>query len=452
MAENGNRRPWHVAADGLCVRCGACFKMCPLDLIHTDADLFPRITEADLKRCKDCDLCMRPCPADVDYPALSKRIFGRATEPQDAVGVLREVYVGHSLNSRTRAAGSSGGAGTELLAHLLRTGAAEQVLVCGMEPEHPWLPRPFLATTEDEVISAAQSKYTIVPQMQDLGPITKWKKRTAVIGLPCHLHALRKLEAWRPALTENIVMMIGLACHSTLERDATLKLLEVHGIRPEDVARLEYRGGEHWPRGVQVTLKNGEVHRVRALDIKAAFNYLKCFYSPDRCLLCTDYSAELSDVTVMDPWIRDASGNHPYQEGWSLLLSRTQRGQALIDRAAADHSLHVEKIDRTLLASQFDPVVKSKKKGAFIRIGERRGRGLPVPDYGFPIPAPTAGERRAEFVASLLRLPGRHAWSRDLGMRLAFSRLGDWLMRMRTAQKIRNAAARARRAAAQPTL
>ena len=450
MPEKAKRRPWHVAADGLCVRCGACFNMCPLDLIHPDADLFPRITAADLERCTDCDLCMRPCPADVDYPALSTALFGRAIDPQDAVGVLREVYVGHSLTPRIRAAGSSGGTGTELLAHLLRTGVAEQVLVCGMDPERPWLPRPFLATTEDEVIAAAQSKYTIVPQMQDLGPITRSKKKTAVIGLPCHLHALRKLEAWRPALTENIVMTIGLACHSTLERDATIKLLEVHGIRPEDVAKLEYRGGEHWPRGVLVTLKNGTVHRVRALDIKATFNYLKCFYSPGRCLLCTDYSAELSDITVMDPWIRDASGNHPYQEGWSLLLSRTERGQALIDRAVTDHSLHVEKIDRALLASQFDPAVKTKKKGAFIRIKQRLADGLPVPDYGFPLPAATPADRYSERVASLLRLPARWAWSRDLGMRLAFSRLGDWLMRKRTAQKIRKAAARARRAAAQP--
>ena len=116
----------------------------------------------------------------------------------------------------------------------------------------------------------------------------------------------------------------------------------------------------------------------------------------------------------------------------------------------ADHSLHVEKIDRALLASQFDPAVKTKKKGAFIRIGERLRRGLPVPDYGFPTPPATPADRRSERIASLLRLPGRRAWSRDLGMRVAFSRLGDWLMRKRTAQKIRRAAARAQRGAAQP--
>ena len=447
MTEKNQRRPWHIAADGLCVRCGACFNMCPLDLIEPDGDLFPRISGANLERCTDCGLCMRPCPADVDYPALSTALFGRATDPRDAVGVLREVYVGHATDPRIRAAGASGGVGTALLAHLLRTGAAEQVLVCGMDAERPWLPRPFLAATENEIIAGAQSKYTMVPQMQDLGPITKWKKKTALVGLPCHLHALRKLEAWRPALTEHIVMAVGLACHSTLERDATLKLLEVHGIRPEDVARLEYRGGERWPRGVQVTLKNGEVHRVRALDIKASFNYLKCFYSPARCLLCTDYSAELSDLTIADPWIRDASGNHPYQEGWSLILTRTARGQALIEKAGADGALHVEKIDRALLASQFDPVVRTKKKGAFIRIARRRARGQPVPDYGYELPASTARERRSEFLASLLRLPGRWAWSRNLGMRIAFSRFGDWLMRKRTEQKIRRAAARTRQPA-----
>jgi coenzyme F420 hydrogenase subunit beta len=440
MPEKEQRRPWHIAADGLCVRCGACLKMCPLDLIKSDDHLFPHIPSANLDHCTDCGLCMRPCPADVDFPALSTSLFGRATDPHDAVGVLREVYVGHATDPQFRAAGASGGVGTGLLAHLLCTGAAEQVLVCGMDRQRPWLPRPFLAVTLDEIMAAAQSKYTIVPQMQDLGPITKCKKKTALVGLPCHLHALRKLEAWRPALTENIVMAIGLACHSTLERDATLKLLQVHGIRPENVARLEYRGGERWPRGVRITLTNGEVHRVRALDIKATFNYLKCFYSPARCLLCTDYSAELSDLTLADPWIRDASGNHPYKEGWSLILTRTARGQALIDKAREDGALHVETIDRALLASQFDPVVRTKKKGAFIRIARRRARGRPVPDYGFNLPTPNAHERRSEFLASLLRLPGRWAWSRDLGMRIAFSRTGDWLMRKRTEQKIRRAA------------
>lgn len=433
-------KPWDIAADGLCVRCGACFNVCPLKLIEPDSSRFPR-RGPDSEKCTDCGLCMIPCPAHVDFPAAYKALFDSVPTPLDAVGHVLDTCVGHAVDPAVRAAGSSGGVVSCLLRHMLKSGAVEQVLVCGMDPLHPCVAAPQLTSDTNAVLAASQSKYTIVTQMEKLGEIMRSKKKTAVVGLPCHIHALRKLQLSGRSKADNVVLAIGLACNSTFEMEASAQLLKVCGAKPDDVAKLEYRGGT-WPGGVTITLKSGEVRRPRTADIKATFNYLKTFFRPTRCLTCIDFSAELSDLSVMDPWIRDETGKHPYEGGWSLILTRTTAGQSAVDSAVKSGDLHREQISRAMLPSQFDPIVRYKKVGASIRIGLLKAAGKPFPEYKIEFPQPAQAEVSAEKTAGIFRRLGNSALVRSLFVRLAFSRLGDAAMRYRDRQKRNRAAAR----------
>ncbi|MEI6970127.1 MAG: Coenzyme F420 hydrogenase/dehydrogenase, beta subunit C-terminal domain [bacterium] len=435
-------KPWDIAADGLCVRCGACFNVCPMNLITKDAHLFP-VRGPDAGKCTDCGLCMIPCPAHFDFQAAYKKLFNTAPEPLDAVGHVLDSFVGHAMEPAVRSAGSSGGVVSCLLRHMLKTGAVEQVLVCGMDPRQPCRATPLLTGNIDDVLAASQSKYTIVTQMEKLSEIARSGLKTAVVGLPCHIHALRKLQNARRPKADNIVLAIGLACNSTFEMEASEQLLKVCGVKPDDVARLEYRGGQ-WPGGVTITLRNGEVRRPRSADIKATFNYLKTFFRPSRCLTCIDFSAELADVSVMDPWIRDATGRHPYEGGWSLLLTRTDAGRCTVDSAVKSGDLHIEPIQRSMLPSQFDSIVRYKKVGASIRLGLLRAAGRPYPEYNIVFPQPSRADVSAEKTAALARGPGKWAIVRGLFVRLAFSRLGDAIMRRRDTQKRARSAAQSR--------
>jgi len=378
---------------------------------------------------------MRGCSADVDFPKLSSELFGLIPGPRDAEGVIRNVFVGYSLDSDIRSLGSSGGVVTELLLYLLRRGVIDQALVCGMNMHRPLEPNPILAQTEQEIIESAQSKYTIVPQMRLISRIIKSRKRTAIVGVPCQIHAYRKFESWYERISGKVPLVIGLACHSTLEIQASEKLLGINKIKPREVTKLEYRGGDSWPGGIQVTLASGNVRRLHGLDIKSAFNRLNPVYTPDRCLTCIDHTNELSDLSVMDPWIRGRKGQHPYRKGHTLILARNDKAHNILGQAVSDGSLFLEEIPKSTLPTQFAPMVKKKKIGAAIRIERLRKGGKPYPKYNIHFPEASFRDRVNQELDSMKRVFSRWEWSRNLFTRLAFSRFGDFLILVKSFHK-----------------
>lgn len=46
----------------LCVACGCCEKVCPLNAIHIYTGLFAQV---DLPRCVGCGKCAKECPASI---------------------------------------------------------------------------------------------------------------------------------------------------------------------------------------------------------------------------------------------------------------------------------------------------------------------------------------------------------------------------------------------------
>jgi len=427
----GMRFPWDVAKEDLCVRCGFCFDICPSNLIVSSEKSFPTITDQMLELCTDCGICMKGCPADVDYPGLSQSLFGKVCKPLDAVGVAKKVCVGYALDPEIRSKGSSGGVVTQLLVYMLEKGIIDQALVCGMHEDRPWEPNPILAWTEKEIVDSAQSKYTIVPQMRKIKQIMNSGKRTAIVGVPCQINAYRKFTSWHDNISQSVPIVISLACNSTLEIEASLKLLEIARIRFGEIRKLEYRYGKSWPGGIHVTLRNGKIKSLHGMDIKAAFNRLTLFYTPSRCLTCIDFAGELSDLSVMDPWIKDVKGHYLYPEGYSLIIVRNHDTQKILDRAVSDGYFFLEEISKSMLKSMFRQMVKKKKIGASIRIEKLKRKGKAYPHYNIEFPRPSLGDRVNEKLDSLKRLPGKWTWAREIGMRVAFSRFGDLIMKVK---------------------
>lgn len=368
--------------------------------------------------------------------------FGRIPHPHDVTGVVEDVYVGYSTNPHIRQLGSSGGLVTELLLFMLRNGLIDQALVCGMDEKKPLVPRPYLARTEAEIIASAQSKYVITPQMRMLGEIIRSEANTAIVGLPCHIHAFRKMASWRERWIDNVKLVIGLVCHRTLEINVIPDLLDLNGIKHEEVRKFSFRMGNTWPGGVGVILKNG-IKKILAHDIKSAFNYMRYFYSPARCLTCIDFSAELSDISVMDPWIRDKDGNYPYPRNYSMVFTRNEKGKSILQQAKAAGSLYFDDIEQKMQISRTEMIDLSqlkyfrnlKKRIVPARIKRYRRMGRPYPEYHVHFPSPSFKDRWSERFDTLTRIPGKWEWSRHLGMRVSLSDFGAGVMTLRNCYK-----------------
>ncbi|MGE5533871.1 MAG: Coenzyme F420 hydrogenase/dehydrogenase, beta subunit C-terminal domain, partial [Bacillota bacterium] len=317
-----------IVKANLCTACGTCAGICPQSAIDLVVDnkrgiYVPKIYP---NKCSLCGTCIACCPGgslNVDH--LNLEIFG--VQPDNVlVGNHANCYTGHSTSHEIRYSSSSGGLITELLIFALKNKLIDGVIVTKMNASDPLRPEPFLAKTKEEIVSASKSKYCPIPVNTMLKEILKTEGRFAVVGLPCHIHGIRKAMKVNKKLSERIVLIFGLMCSFNRNFLATEFILQRLSIKKEEIIQLDYRG-KGYMGNLSVSLRNGQVFSVPYLEYN---QWLRSFFSITRCFLCIDHTCEFADISFGDnclPQFRKES------IGSSILISRTQRGEQLLASA-----------------------------------------------------------------------------------------------------------------------
>lgn len=265
---------------------------------------------------------------------------------------------------------------TALLTHLLEEGQIRGALAVKMSEEKPWQCQASLLTTPQEVKEAAQSKYSLVSLDVLLRKARKEEGPFAVVGLPCHVHGLRRLQRLG-SFREKFPLVIGLFCGFNLRPAATEYLIHKLGFEQEEVAHLEYRGGE-WPGGFLVEGRDGR----QAFMPKDWYNYVNLMYVPRRCLTCPDLTNELADISVGDMWLEEYAG------GWSTVIGRSPRGEDILKEAALKGVITIDEISRDDILRSHAHLFAYKKEGYFVR-----QRWLRVP-LNYSLQRPSIGKMR----------------------------------------------------------
>ncbi len=365
-----------VVKDGLCTGCGTCVGTCPVDAIemvieHKRGIYIPQLDE---EKCNQCGLCFEVCPGHaVDFKQLNLEIFGK--EPEDVLlGNYINCHAGHATDYDIRYNSSSGGLVTALLIYALEQGLINGALVTKMREDTPLEPQPFIARTKREIISASKSKYCPVPANIALKEILQSDGKFAVVGLPCHLHGIRKAEIVNPKLRERIVLHIGIFCGTSKSFLGTEFQLRRMGIKGEEVAKLDYRG-EGWPGSMTVVLKSGQ----RKLSKLYYYYYDSkfCSFTPWRCSVCTDQASELADVSLGDAWLPEVKETD--KVGTSIIVSRNKTGDDILQQAAdkAEIELSLVRAEK-VIESQRGFLGKKKDSKARLNTSRRLGKKVPV--------------------------------------------------------------------------
>jgi coenzyme F420 hydrogenase subunit beta len=419
-----------VISCGLCARCGLCAGVCPLRVIGFDGNGFPKLKG----NCKPCGICSACCPGgEVDFPGLSWRIFGEEYDPDNLNGHVEKMYVAHSNQNEVRKSGASGGVVTALLLHLLEKKKIDGAVVVGMNKIHPYKSLGLLATTREEILSAAKSKYCITPSMEVLRFLRKSSGHYVVVGLPCQIHGLRKLEEVDPVLSGKIICYLGLMCHYSLEPEATTDVISVRNIHESDIQHFAYRGG-NWPGGFQVTKKSGNVIPLFIGGLRFNMNVLFRLYAPKRCYLCMDALAEYADLSFGDFWANDYSGPFHELKKSTLVLQRTGRGAAILSEAVLDGALTIKELPPERMSKRILNMAQEKKQIARKLIHKNMRKGKAVPDYCFEMEAPTISDKIYTLKDHFNYLL-RQKYIRRLILRLFLSKAGDVINQMNTARK-----------------
>ncbi len=365
----------NIVEDGLCTGCGTCSGMCPQTAIEMLIDdekgtYFPNINH---NKCTECGICVRVCPGtSVDFRHFNTQIFGK--EPEDIlIGNYLNFYIGHSTDDEIRYNSTSGGLITQLLIHALENGIIDGALVTKMNNNDPLRPEPFIAKTKEEIINASKSKYCPVPANMILKEILKTDGKFAIVGLPCHIHGVQKAMSINKKLREKIHLTFGIMCSLTRNFFATEYILKKLNINKEDVTKLDYRGKGYFGR-FQITLKDGTKTSKPFHEIN---QWLRTFFTPPRCTLCSDHAAELCDISFGDNWMPEFQNE---KVGTSVVILRTKRAETLLNSALESKVIELTSVDRTrLVQSKMDTFLRKKRYiTARIAIFNFLGKKTPV--------------------------------------------------------------------------
>jgi len=429
-----------VVREGLCHRCGACVGFCPVGTYATKAGYPDPVND-----CIHCNICVGVCSGlAVDYPAIGKALLGPDYAFGGLLGTTRGAWLAHASDPDIRSRGASGGVVTAILVHWLKTGFIKGALVTVGDPDEPSMGRGIIARTPEDVLRAAQSRYTTAPSLAALLEIRDEDGPFAAVGLPCQIHALRKRQLVDPRWARRVPYTIGLFCHYNLPWETTKLTGAMLAPRGEKVTHVRFRQRDErgWPASTyEFTFSGGSTWRSPHAS-SPTFNVLSRVSPLGRCLMCMDGAAEFSDFAIGDPWIRGKDGEWKYHsvEGDSTIVPHTEQGARLVDALRSADALDLRPLPVAEIAEGQHAMLTEKKARVAFRLRVRRRLGLPVPRYPMPLPATTAKQRRKDILFLLTRLNSfSRAWQQLL-LRIGLGPIGVFLVNRRIAKRKRLAA------------
>ncbi len=319
---------------GLCLACGACVNLCPyIDMVAGRAVM---IEPCNLSEGRCYDFCPR---THVDIATLDRNLFG-ACRSNLAIGSNIATLKARATDKEVVSAAQYGGAVSALVAYALETGKIDAaVLSKSLDRIRP---KPTLARNRKEVLECSGSKYIVCPVVTEvLEAMKRGTEKIGVVGTPCQVTALRKVQASKKEPAENnIRIVIGLFCTWALSPQAYSHIRDLAGSfnvmkldvppPPEDIFEVET-----------------EVETVRA-----PLDSIRKFIMPS-CNVCFDMTSEFADISV---------GTVEGEQNWNTLIVRTRRGEDLLRHAQEEGVIETAPLEEEKLDHLYQASLDRKKR------------------------------------------------------------------------------------------
>ena len=395
-----------VVRGRLCAGCGGCAAVAPAKI---GMALEPPGYARPVQHAPLSDEEERTVAAICPGLRLDQAAGGRPDDP--LWGPHLGVWTGHATDPALRHAASSGGVLSALLVHLLETGAVEFALQVAADPANPLGNRTVLGRTAAEVTAAAGSRYAPSAPLAGIEAHLAAGRRFAFVGKPCDVGALRAMARRDPRVDACIPVMLSFFCAGVPAQAGAEAVVDRLGAAPGDVAAFRYRGNG-WPGSAVATLRDGSERRMSYHD---SWGRILSTHVQFRCKICPDGTGGLADLVCADAWECDEQGYPILEEaeGKSLVMARTEAGQALLDGALAAGRLSITPFPLEGIAAM-QPSQGRRKQAIIARLGALGLLMRPVPRYrGFRLLAAarqaTLRSHFRNFIGTARRvLLGRH--------------------------------------------
>ncbi|MFZ7127407.1 MAG: Coenzyme F420 hydrogenase/dehydrogenase, beta subunit C-terminal domain [Desulfobacterales bacterium] len=313
-----------VQKPGLCHHCGGCVTFCTAinyGALEMGEDGMPRYADRD--KCIQCGLCHAICPEIDELREETRKVAGWVPP----IGSVIETTMARARDRIVRENATDGGVVTALLLHLFDRGHIDGAIVT--RQIGPFQREPWLATTRQELLDAAgffmdtsrgidhfsKGYSTYSPSVQEFRPmLQKGLRRVAMVGTPCQIHAVRKMEALGIVPSDSIRFRLGLFCSGNFffGEPERKDLENMGGFLWDDVDKINIRDA------MIVKLTTGKTVTIPLEKLQPMKRYA--------CHYCPDYSAEYADISF---------GGVGADENWTTVVTRSPIGRAIFADARA---------------------------------------------------------------------------------------------------------------------
>lgn len=347
-----------VINKGLCNKCGACVSFCTANQIGAIEmcgceDNLPRYVDPD--KCFKCGICYLICPQTRELNEDVREEFGWSAP----VGQFRDILSAQAADEKIRKVATDGGVVTALLSHMLENKIIDGAIVSkrtglfNREPE--------IATTREGLVQAAGSQFSeashldemgkeystyvpILPAVRMFGP--KRSIRLAVVGTPCQIMAIRKMQVLNILPSDIIFFTIGLFCMQCFAFDNLMEkgLIKKYQINPEDILKVNVK------EDFRLKMKSG-------VTIHIPFEEIEDIARP-ACLACRDFANDFADISV---------GGLGSPEGYTTSMIRTTLAKRIFTEAVNGGYIKtaaMSEAEKARLLSLVETFVEKKRERA----------------------------------------------------------------------------------------
>jgi coenzyme F420 hydrogenase subunit beta len=350
-----------VHEKNLCGSCGGCVSFCSaheIGAIEMGSEGIPQYVDED--NCLKCGICYFICPnIDVFDEELKEKFSWKSP-----MGNFERISVGQSTDESVRKLATDGGVVTSLLLYMLENKVIEGIIVS--KRTGTFSREPLIATTKEDLLLAAGSRFSDLSHVEELGKYSTYSPtlyglkgirnldfaRIAMVGTPCQIHTIRKMQVLGVLPSHVVKFTVGLFCMENFSFDelARQRLEKDLKFNLNDIVKMNIKDD------LIIDLKDGRRLNVPFEDLDAVIR--------PACLACTDFANDFADLSV---------GGLGAPDGYTTTVLRTQIGVKRYNEAV--ETGYIKEIE--IKSPKELQINKSKTIAKIINFAERkRRRGL----------------------------------------------------------------------------
>ena len=332
-----------VVKPGICAACYGCVSFCTANELNVLAIEKDKPVYCNEKECLEDGICYLICPRTADLDKALEERFNY----KYPIGTYVDVRSLRTTNEEIAKVCCDGGFVTTFLKFLLDTKRIDGAALS--RKLGIWNNEPVIATNFHDLLECAGSSLVQSRSIRDLGDLTTYAPifgalkgpylhdltKLAVVGTPCQILTIRKMQLLRIVPSHLVHFTIGLFCYENFH---------MHADRGKD---LESKIGTDISQIEKINILDNFIVKVKYGKIlQMNLDDLGSIVRPE-CLACTDFSNYTADISV---------GGLGSSDGYTTVLIRNRAAQRLINEAVnrgyfveAEHGVVVERIKEMAL-------------------------------------------------------------------------------------------------------